>query len=97
METKYTRGDWKSEAGTVMTDRRLIANCIGNGVSLTEEDKANATLTAAAPSMLKMLQKLRGRIELQQTVGQLTNVVRDWNKELDEIDQVIAAATNIKN
>ncbi len=96
METKYTRGDWKAEAGTVMTDRRLISNCIGNGVTLTEEDKANAMLIAAAPRMLKTLQKLRGRIELQQTVGQLTGVVRDWNPELNEIDQAIIAATNIK-
>ncbi len=90
---KYTMGDWKAEDGTVMTDRRLIARCIGNGVSLTEEDKANAILIAAAPRLLKTIQKLRQRIELQQTVGQLTGTVKDWNGELDEIDQVIKLAT----
>ncbi len=95
IKQKYTRGNWKQEGGVVTTDRRVICNCNAVGIFNPEEDLANATLVAAAPQMLKTLQKLRGRIELQQTVGQLTGVVRDWNSELYDIDQAIAVATNI--
>ncbi len=55
MKTTHTQGDWISELGSVTTENRLIANCIGNGVCLTDEDKANAKLIAAAPDLLEAL------------------------------------------
>jgi|WetSurMetagenome_2_1015567.scaffolds.fasta_scaffold1690281_1 hypothetical protein len=48
MESKHTKLECIAEHGNVITKNRLIANCIGNGVSITEEDKANAELIAEA-------------------------------------------------
>lgn len=61
---KHTKGEWITELANVMTKDRLIANCIGNGVSITEEDKANAKLIAAAPELLVALQGLLKTIPL---------------------------------
>ncbi len=49
METKHiTKGEWIAEFGNVLTAKRLIANCIGNGSSIVNEDRANAELIAEA-------------------------------------------------
>lgn len=54
---KYTQGEWTVEGSNVLTNERLIANCLGNGINITDEDRANAKLIAAAPDMLKALTK----------------------------------------
>lgn len=56
MEFKGTPGKWEVELTTVQTKRRLIANCIGNGITFSEEDKMNALLISKAPEMLELLQ-----------------------------------------
>ncbi len=58
--SKHTQGEWKTEGTNVLTENRLIANCIGNGASITEEDKANAKIIAASLNLLEaalMVQK----------------------------------------
>lgn len=59
---KHTQGEWKTEGANVLTEIRLIANCTGNGSKVTEEDKANAKLIAAAPDLLLACQYIESAI-----------------------------------
>lgn len=52
-DLKHTPAPWTRESTNVMTEKRMIANCNGNGASVTIEDIANAKLIAAAPDLLR--------------------------------------------
>ncbi len=83
METKHTKGEWHTNSTGVFSDSgRLIANCVGDGIYFTDEDKANARLIAAAPDLLGALIKVYTKKIKYGTIGteELSLMINAINK-----------------
>lgn len=89
MEFKGTKGRWEVELTTVQSKRRLIANCIGNGITFSEEDKYNAILISKAPEMLEKLQEI---VENWKSGNEDNFIMANL---IDDAEQLIKEATEI--
>ena len=58
-ETKFTKGDWVADYGTVSCGNISIADCELNSMEYTATEIANARLIAAAPEMYDELLSAR--------------------------------------
>ena len=57
MNTKFTKGEWKSDYYDVKSNGKLIADCGFSSEGCDKEEQANAHLIAAAPDMYKLLER----------------------------------------
>ncbi len=97
MESKHTKGPWEMEYDNygndsysewidIFTSHNTIAQ-VGRSRKMTEENKANARLIAAAPELLEALKKL---VPITWNDGPLAKAYEDIGKKAEE---AIAAAT----
>lgn len=90
----YTAGPWNvGETRTWATEVRCgdyyIALCYGNASEASDEDGlANATLIAAAPELLEVLEKLVSTAEYGD--------IAVWDQDLDVARSVISKAKAVK-
>lgn len=91
MEFKGTKGRWEVELTTVQSKRRLIANCIGNGITFSEEDKYNAKLMSKAPEMLEKLQEI---VENWKSGNEDNFIMANL---IDDAEKIIHEATELKS
>lgn len=102
METKHTKGEWTlcQKSGTNDLCRikdssgGIIADCfwLGEGRSQAQSE-ANAKLIAAAPDLLEALQKVKSELMYENLINKEKSSGRNWQVELDIINQVIKKAT----
>lgn len=77
---KHTQGKCFQESANVMTSGRLIANCIGNGSNVTEEDLANAKLISEAFNVANETGKTPR--QLQEQANKLIGILKHLRSEL---------------
>jgi len=89
---KFTKGEWTAEGSNVLTNNRLVANCLGNGINITDEDKSNAKLISAAPDMMKALMKAQEVIwQLKYQEAMNCGTEYEKAKEFADIHQDVAS------
>ncbi len=81
METKFTKGDWKSSGYAVLSDGNKVAETGFSSVDYDDEEQANAHLIAAAPDMYSALDEVTKLRD-----GDMSQAV-DWL--LDNTDDLI--------
>ena len=103
METKHTKGEWEvanqSEQKkwfNISSPSGIIARSFYGKLEpivYDYEAKANAKLIAAAPDLLEALQKVKSELMYENLINKEKSSGRNWQVELDIINQVIKKAT----
>jgi hypothetical protein len=103
METKHTKGKWEvanqSEQKkwfNISSPSGIIARSFYGELEpivYDYEAKANAKLIAAAPDLLEALQKVKSELMYENLINKEKSSGRNWQVELDIINQVIKKAT----
>ena len=94
--TQHTPGPWEVRTGEFIKDSegKAIAYCqSSNGTRNVDEVHANARLIAAAPDLLKALDKTAGRIDNLLDSAHFNDTVRNFLMNMgDDIQAAIAKA-----
>ena len=102
METKHTQGEWyvsdiPQEDGRYIYTKEnpfsAIARVYKGENPHSSNAEANAKLIASAPMLLEALQKVKSELMYENLINKEKSSGRNWQVELDIINQVIKKAT----
>lgn len=97
MKTKRTKGEWKYHLNfrgdySITVNDESLAFVLSLKNDKDNTDLANAKLIAAAPKLLEVLSKIRGKIQYEQGRNKINQSGKDWSLELKEINNAIKEA-----